>query len=126
MRILRKRVLLGRDRIVLAHDAGDRLGLGHLALFDELLEGAETAATGGHLEEPGLVAPLVTLNADGQRLQQAAPGDVGGERVDRDRSEEHTSELQSLMRISYAVFCLKKKTKITDTENNISTNEHIR
>src|SRR3546814_3428856 len=32
----------------------------------------------------------------------------------RDRSEEHTSELQSLMRISYAVFCLKKKTH-TDT-----------
>src|SRR3546814_9778113 len=30
-----------------------------------------------------------------------------------DRSEEHTSELQSLMRISYAVFCLKKKTEIT-------------
>src|SRR3546814_2248714 len=28
-----------------------------------------------------------------------------------DRSEEHTSELQSLMRIAYAVFCLKKKTK---------------
>src|SRR3546814_2344244 len=30
-----------------------------------------------------------------------------------DRSEEHTSELQSLMRISYAVFCLKKKKKNT-------------
>src|SRR3546814_7483062 len=30
---------------------------------------------------------------------------------DRTRSEEHTSELQSLMRTSYAVFCLKKKTK---------------
>src|SRR3546814_10249527 len=30
--------------------------------------------------------------------------------VQKDRSEEHTSELQSLMRISYAVFCLKKKT----------------
>src|SRR3546814_9805377 len=30
------------------------------------------------------------------------------------RSEEHTSELQSLMRISYAVFCLKKKKKITN------------
>src|SRR3546814_5962298 len=29
----------------------------------------------------------------------------------RERSEEHTSELQSLMRISYAVFCLKKKTQ---------------
>src|SRR3546814_8385610 len=35
------------------------------------------------------------------------------------RSEEHTSELQSLMRISYAVFCLKKKQKRkTDTINN--------
>src|SRR3546814_2393086 len=32
------------------------------------------------------------------------------------RSEEHTSELQSLMRISYAVFCLKKKKKITRIE----------
>src|SRR3546814_8933457 len=31
--------------------------------------------------------------------------------IDAGRSEEHTSELQSLMRISYAVFCLKKKTK---------------
>src|SRR3546814_9435735 len=31
------------------------------------------------------------------------------------RSEEHTSELQSLMRISYAVFCLKKKTKTEHT-----------
>src|SRR3546814_4698244 len=34
---------------------------------------------------------------------------------DDDRSEEHTSELQSLMRISYAVFCLKKKRYITTT-----------
>src|SRR3546814_10504817 len=33
------------------------------------------------------------------------------------RSEEHTSELQSLMRISYAVFCLKKKKKNTSTQN---------
>src|SRR3546814_9666093 len=33
----------------------------------------------------------------------------------RERSEEHTSELQSLMRISYAVFCLQKKTKQTRT-----------
>src|SRR3546814_4463358 len=33
------------------------------------------------------------------------------------RSEEHTSELQSLMRISYAVFCLKKKTSIRPTDN---------
>src|SRR3546814_9782368 len=33
------------------------------------------------------------------------------------RSEEHTSELQSLMRISYAVFCLKKKNKEIKTNN---------
>src|SRR3546814_966145 len=32
------------------------------------------------------------------------------------RSEEHTSELQSIMRISYAVFCLKKKTRNTQQE----------
>src|SRR3546814_7817927 len=41
--------------------------------------------------------------------QQARPK-VAGHRLDL-RSEEHTSELQSLMRISYAVFCLKKKKK---------------
>src|SRR3546814_9972511 len=37
-----------------------------------------------------------------------------------DRSEEHTSELQSLMRISYAVFCLKKKTKQQNSPNKLS------
>src|SRR3546814_3118329 len=39
------------------------------------------------------------------------------------RSEEHTSELQSLMRISYAVFCLKKNKNITNTIN-ITTNNN--
>src|SRR3546814_9227659 len=39
-----------------------------------------------------------------------------------ERSEEHTSELQSLMRTSYAVFCLKKKTKIS--KHNYSTKTH--
>src|SRR3546814_3860489 len=39
--------------------------------------------------------------------------DTGGEAIEW-RSEEHTSELQSLMRISYAVFCLKKKILITN------------
>src|SRR3546814_10242207 len=37
------------------------------------------------------------------------------------RSEEHTSELQSLMRISYAVFCLKKKNIIHILKNNTTT-----
>src|SRR3546814_8081073 len=40
------------------------------------------------------------------------------------RSEEHTSEIQSLMRISYAVFCLKKKTTST-TSNNLSQLKHL-
>src|SRR3546814_1244597 len=39
----------------------------------------------------------------------AFPGDAGEPVGKGARSEEHTSELQSLMRISYAVFCLKKK-----------------
>src|SRR3546814_8950887 len=39
--------------------------------------------------------------------------------IDADiRSEEHTSELQSLMRISYAVFCLKKKNKNNNTQKH--------
>src|SRR3546814_6039202 len=42
-----------------------------------------------------------------------------------DRSEEHTSELPSLMRISYAVFCLKKK-KQTRTENAHEDNYQVR
>src|SRR3546814_1296357 len=59
------------------------------------------------------------------------------EGADKGRSEEHTSELQSLMRISYAVFCLKKKnlnrdqTGMTNSEllsnlnNNFSSEENI-
>src|SRR3546814_3827839 len=40
------------------------------------------------------------------------------------RSEEHTSELQSLMRISYAVFCLKKKTKYKQSQHTTTTNKY--
>src|SRR3546814_3564100 len=41
------------------------------------------------------------------------------------RSEEHTSELQSLMRISYAVFCLKKKQNKTTTKNTDYSKDYI-
>src|SRR3546814_6333633 len=41
------------------------------------------------------------------------------------RSEEHTSELQSLMRISYAVFCLKKKTHHQQTMSNTTTYQKL-
>src|SRR3546814_4522862 len=46
---------------------------------------------------------------ESQRLHTMTIQDMGGTRKTIERSEEHTSELQSLMRISYAVFCLKKK-----------------
>src|SRR3546814_1695528 len=41
-----------------------------------------------------------------------------------ERSEEHTSELQSLMRISYAVFCLKKKNLNINIQHNVLRNHH--
>src|SRR3546814_5041359 len=49
------------------------------------------------------------LNARGEKAADAIMGKTSGSAGIQFRSEEHTSELQSLMRISYAVFCLKKK-----------------
>src|SRR3546814_9942293 len=52
---------------------------------------------------------------------------LGPERSETYRSEEHTSELQSLMRISYAVFCLKKKKKTKKIHKNThNQNNHIK
>src|SRR3546814_4800003 len=48
--------------------------------------------------------------ARGQQIARTGDGETGEIAHHSTRSEEHTSELQSLMRISYAVFCLKKKT----------------
>src|SRR3546814_7150884 len=53
-------------------------------------------------------ADIVIANHALTMVQAARPRDSGAPAT---RSEEHTSELQSLMRISYAVFCLKKKKK---------------
>src|SRR3546814_7543256 len=70
--------------------------------------------------------------------REGSDGDLHGRRPRRrrhepfdDRSEEHTSELQSLMRISYAVFCLKKKqtalpSRPNRSRNNPGTSEHNR
>src|SRR3546814_8196049 len=58
------------------------------------------------------VLPAVGIDDALQRLENLAFADA--------RSEEHTSELQSLMRISYAVFCLKKKNNI-----NLSSVKYI-
>src|SRR3546814_10431759 len=79
-----------------------------------------------HRRLDNLVAePVRRIEGGGRRLRHVANA-VAADRPDAGtksedilaveqhlRSEEHTSELQSLMRISYAVFCLKKKTKYT-------------
>src|SRR3546814_10194872 len=74
----------------------------------------------------GEIAPKPT-----PQLGPALPGDMGPPmvRMERElgvapstRSEEHTSELQSLMRISYAVFCLKKKNNNLEHIQNINSN----
>src|SRR3546814_3810735 len=56
-----------------------------------------------------LVAQTRQYTSNAQAAQQRL-------QLSEDRSEEHTSELQSLMRISYAVFCLKKKRKTTSSK----------
>src|SRR3546814_4640910 len=82
------------------------------------------ATTGGRYRRPGVDATLhrdhacIMPTTTRMRIVEkpwgridvpVAFGDLAGRRIGEIRSEEHTSELQSLMRISYAVFCLKKK-----------------
>src|SRR3546814_8406376 len=57
--------------------------------------------------------------ASSARRSLAVVSVLGGGGAARPRSEEHTSELQSLMRISYAVFCLKKKNNIKKIHKQI-------
>src|SRR3546814_7275113 len=65
--------------------------------------------------------PALVLNADYTPLSyyplSVWPWQTAVKAVFLDRSEEHTSELQSLMRISYAVFCLKKTNKANILEH---------
>src|SRR3546814_3790129 len=62
--------------------------------------------------------PLDTFDEQTQLVGR----DIAFTHYDLQRSEEHTSELQSLMRISYAVFCLKKNTTLDST---YSSEEHL-
>src|SRR3546814_1821111 len=75
----------------------------------------ESASTDG---EAPLVRRLVSFSrdtgtavADAAKTDRTKSGWPADRLPSRPRSEEHTSELQSLMRISYAVFCLQKKKK---------------
>src|SRR3546814_6068848 len=83
----------------------------YTALFRSLALAFLALPDGGRLRRAGFVAGL--LAAVGCALIWWRAEQVAAPRLDRplvaSRSEEHTSELQSLMRISYAVFCLKKK-----------------
>src|SRR3546814_3233579 len=69
-------------------------------------EGESAPAADGADRQGGLGEIVVTARRQEERLQDV-PIAVSV------RSEEHTSELQSIMRISYAVFCLKKKKTLT-------------
>src|SRR3546814_8596921 len=70
-------------------------------------EQATLHATFRQLQRPTLQRHGMLGNR--QRSARRADIGIGTHNRRRDRSEEHTSELQSLMRISYAVFCLNKK-----------------
>src|SRR3546814_6514464 len=63
-------------------------------------------------------AVAIVVLADGAAAQMAGA-------VIADQAEEHTSELQSLMRISYAVFCLKKKNKNIRTQHMTTQQNHL-
>src|SRR3546814_9176565 len=93
----------------------------------------------GHRRVPAGIPPTATAPADCSAAWAAppcsrsrAPADAGRRSRRRPapappagRSEEHTSELQSLMRISYAVFCLKKKKKTTTKQKKpVGNNTH--
>src|SRR3546814_7947964 len=75
----------------------------------------------------GFEPRLDRVGKSGYFFGELLPGDHDGHcaplflttSVSNSRSEEHTSELQSLMRISYAVFCLKKKKQIKQLTNHI-------
>src|SRR3546814_2510926 len=64
---------------------------------------------------PRRPAPTLTAWSAKEATPAPPPAPAG---IGPTRSEEHTSELQSLMRISYAVFCLKKKKNISETQRH--------
>src|SRR3546814_8311864 len=102
---------------------GGRIGLGGFG------SSARPAAPGSrrparHAAARGALPRPPSLRRD-RALDRGAPGDRVGPAAQApdSKSEEHTSELQSLMRISYAVFCLKKK-KRTINQPHIITDEN--
>src|SRR3546814_4341978 len=66
--------------------------------------------------------PHIAMFCTGGIRCEKATAFVKARGVEEVRSEEHTSELQSLMRISYAVFCLKKKKSMLYTHTHVALN----
>src|SRR3546814_5998066 len=71
------------------------------------------------LPDRGVTIGTLRIGPDGQRQPGVCAFQVPRHALPAFRSEEHTSELQSLMRISYAVFCLKKKNKKQEQSRDI-------
>src|SRR3546814_8326479 len=87
--------------------------------------GIEVTALHNHMlnDEPRLFFMHFWANDDAAKLARGLRAALDRMNNQRSRSEEHTSELQSLMRISYAVFCLKhKKSKSIKINANKQTN----
>src|SRR3546814_9309225 len=78
----------------------------------------ETQAVIGRIQLQRMPDWHTIRQAHARRIWNAARHIPGLRAPTLPRSEEHTSELQSLMRISYAVFCLKKKHKINPSTNH--------
>ena len=75
---------VGFDKAFRAHDARDGRVFCELLLLDEKLQRAKAAAAGLHAIGAGFFAGFVQDRADAQRLQKAAPFDIGGKAFDRD------------------------------------------
>src|SRR3546814_1761222 len=97
---------------------------GHIDEIERLAEAARgCAATQPQALRQRLTEQLALLLEESagvseDRLAQELAMLAGKADVREERSEEHTSELQSLMRISYAVFCLKKTQQNTTTRSD--------
>src|SRR3546814_2189303 len=81
-----------------------------------LLRGVGSSSASSDLSGSALASYLLFEAPFTQEVMALGERDTLAQRQAVCRSEEHTSELQSLMRISYAVFCLKKKNNSTATQ----------